>query len=85
MAILMPNDPLVRSQAREGKVHDRRQLDEEKLVDCVPGEVPIHLDLGFQGLQKEFVNIKIPSKKPRGRQLTTSWSSVLRRLTAEYR
>jgi DDE superfamily endonuclease len=28
------------------------------------------VDLGFQGLQKEFVNIKIPDKKPRGKELT---------------
>ncbi|MEH2036373.1 transposase family protein [Nostoc sp.] len=61
---------LVLSIAREGKVHDKRQLDAEKLVDCVPDEVPIHVDLGFQGLQKEFVNILIPDKKPRGKELT---------------
>ncbi len=61
---------LVLSIAREGKIHDKRQLDAEKLVDCVPDEVPIHVDLGFQGLQKEFVNIKIPDKKPRGKELT---------------
>ncbi|MEA5623632.1 transposase family protein [Nostoc sp. UHCC 0251] len=61
---------LVLSKAREGKVHDKRQLNEEKLVDFVPDEVPIHVDLGFQGLQKEFVNIRIPDKKPRGKQLT---------------
>ncbi len=47
-----------------------RHLDEEKLVDFVPDEVKIHVDLGFQGLQKEFVNIKIPRKKPRGKELS---------------
>ena len=61
---------LVISKAREGKVHDKRQLDEEKLVEFVPDEVTIHVDLGFQGLQKEFVNIKIPMKKPRKKELT---------------
>ena len=61
---------LVLSKAREGKVRDQRQLDEEKLADFVPDEVTIHVDLGFQGLQKEFVNIKIPTKKPRGKELT---------------
>jgi hypothetical protein len=45
-------------------------LDEERLADFVPDEIPIHVDLGFQGLQKEFVNIKIPDKKPRGKELT---------------
>ncbi|MEB3342901.1 transposase family protein [Okeania sp.] len=33
-------------------------------------EVTIHVDSGFQGLQKEFVNIKIPTKKPRKKELT---------------
>ncbi len=40
------------------------------MADFVPDEVTIHVDLGFQGLQKEFVNIKIPRKKPKGKELT---------------
>ncbi len=47
-----------------------RHLDEEKLVDVVLDEVKINVYLGFQGLQKEFVNIKIPTKKPLGKELT---------------
>ncbi|MEH2365792.1 hypothetical protein [Nostoc sp.] len=42
---------LVLSLARVGKVHDKRQLNEEKLADFVPDNIPIHVDLGFQGLQ----------------------------------
>jgi hypothetical protein len=61
---------LVLSEVREGKVYDKRQLNEEKLADFVPDNIPIHVDLGFQGLQNEFVNIKIPDKKPRGKELT---------------
>ena len=45
-------------------------MDEEKLADFVKCEVTIHIDLGFQGLQKEFINIKIPKKKPKGKELT---------------
>ena len=72
---------LVISKAREGKVHDKRQLDEEKLVEFVPDEVTIHVDSGFQGLQKEFVNIKIPMKKPRKKELTDiEKQSVIARL-----
>lgn len=58
------------SQAREGKVHDKRLLDEETLVEGIPDEIPIQVDLGFQGLQNEFVNIEIPHKKPRGKELS---------------
>jgi hypothetical protein len=58
------------SQAREGKVHDKRLLDEEKMVEGIPDEIVIQVDLGFQGLQNEFVNIEIPHKKPRGKDLS---------------
>lgn len=57
------------SEARAGKIHDKRQLDEADLVGFIPDEVRIEGDLGFQGLQKEFVNIHLPHKKPRGKEL----------------
>jgi hypothetical protein len=74
---------LVLSEARVGKVHDKKQLDEAKLVDCIPDEIPIHVDLGFQGLQKEFVNIKIPDKKPRGKELTEEQKQSNREKSSE--
>ncbi len=43
---------------------------EEKIVEHIPGEIPIEGDLGFQGLQNEFENIHLPHKKPRGKGLT---------------
>lgn len=58
------------TKARGGKVHDKRQLDEEELVDYIPDEVAIEGDLGFQGLQNEFENIHLPHKKPRGKELS---------------
>ncbi|MDJ0518806.1 MAG: hypothetical protein QNJ74_21945 [Trichodesmium sp. MO_231.B1] len=48
------------------------------MVDFVSDEVKIHVDLGFQGLQKEFVNIKIPTKKPKGKELTDQQKQVNR-------
>jgi hypothetical protein len=51
-------------------VHDKKQLDEEKTVENIPGEIPIEGDLGFQGLQNEFENIHLPHKKPKGKDLT---------------
>jgi len=56
--------------AKPGKVHDKRQLDEEDLVGNIPDEVAVAGDLGFQGLQNEFVNIHLPHKKPRGKELS---------------
>jgi hypothetical protein len=58
------------SQAREGKLHDKRFLDEEGMAECIPNEIPIEVDLGFQGLQNEYVNIALPHKKPRNGELS---------------
>lgn len=58
------------SKARAGKVHDKKQLDEEDWVSNIPDQVVIEGDLGYQGLQNEFVNIRLPHKKPRGQELT---------------
>lgn len=61
---------LVLSQARAGTIHDKRLLDQEELALSIPDAIPIEVDLGFQGLQNEFVNIEIPHKKPRGSELS---------------
>lgn len=61
---------LILSKAREGKVHDKRMLDEEDFAGGIPEEIPIDVDLGFLGLQKEYENIRLPHKKPRGGELT---------------
>jgi hypothetical protein len=61
--ILLPN-------AKAGKIHDKRQLDEEDLVGHIPDAVAVEGDLGFQGLQNEFDNIHFPHKKPRGKELS---------------
>lgn len=61
---------IVLTKARPGKIHDKRQLDEAELVNNIPDEVAIEGDLGFQGLQNEFVNIHLPHKKPRGKELS---------------
>jgi hypothetical protein len=58
------------TKAKPGKVHDKRQLDEEDVVSNIPDEVAVEGDLGFQGLQNEFDNIHPPHKKPRGKALS---------------
>lgn len=58
------------SKARPGTVHDKRQLDEEQWVENIPDEVALKGDLGFQGLDYEFVNVHVPYKKPRGKELS---------------
>jgi len=58
------------SKARAGKVHDKKQLDEEDWVSNIPDAVVVEGDLGYQGLQNEFVNVHLPHKKPKGQELT---------------
>jgi hypothetical protein len=58
------------TQAKGGRMHDKRRLEEAGLVECIPDEVAIQGDLGFQGLQNEFVNVQLPHKKPKGKQLS---------------
>ena len=58
------------SKAKAGKVHDKKQLDENDWVSNIPDAVVIEGDLGYQGLQKEFVNVRLPHKKPKGQELT---------------
>ena len=57
------------SKARAGKVHDKKQLDEEDWVSNIPDAVVIEGDLAYQGLQNEFVNVHLPHKKPKGKEL----------------
>ena len=61
---------LVLSKAREGKLHDKRFHHEDDIAGSVPTDIPIEVDLGFLGLQKEYDNIHLPHKKPRGGELS---------------
>jgi hypothetical protein len=49
---------IILTKTREGKVHNKRLLQESEIVQYIPDEVAIEGDLGFQGLQKEFVNVR---------------------------
>jgi hypothetical protein len=71
------------TKAKAGKVHDKRQLDEAKVAGNIPDEVPIEGDLGFQGLQNEFENIRLPHKKPRGKELSEQQKQDNRALSAQ--
>jgi len=74
---------LVLSKARSGKVHDKRLLDQEGLAAAIPDQVPIEVDLGFQGLQNQYLNIRIGHKKPRGGQLSQTQTAENKALSRE--
>ena len=71
------------TQARGGRVHDKRQLDEADLVGNIPDAVAVEGDLGFQGLQNEFDNIHLPHKKPRGKELSEHQKQENRELSRQ--
>jgi len=64
-------------------VHDRLLLDEEAIAAAIPDAIPIEVDLGFQGLQNEDVNIYIGHKKPRGGKLTPEQKAENKALSRE--
>jgi hypothetical protein len=72
---------LLLSRARPGAVHDKRQLDEAGIIEFIPDAVTVEGDLGFQDLQNEFVNIRLPHKKPRGEVLTPEQQQENRELS----
>ena len=74
---------IILTKARPGKVHDKRQLEEEELVDKIPDEVAVVGDLAFQGLQNEYENIHLPHKKPRGKELDAEQKQENRELSQE--
>lgn len=74
---------IILTKARPGSVHDKRQLDEEDLVNNIPEEIPVEGDLGFQGLQNEFDNIHLPHKKPRGKELSDQQKQENRELSRQ--
>lgn len=53
-----------------GSIHDKKDLDNNELVSKIPEHIPIEVDLGYHGIQKERSGIIIPHKKPRNGELT---------------
>lgn len=74
---------LVLTPSTTGKTHDKKIHDCEDIIGGIPDEVAILVDLGFQGVQKQYVNIRLPHKKPRGGELTPQQKQENRKLSQE--
>lgn len=72
---------LILSKAREGKLHDKRFHDEDDIAGSVPDEIPIEVDSGFQGVQKQYDNLHLPHKKPKGGELSELQKTENRQLS----
>src|SRR5690554_1656636 len=56
------------SRTREGHVHDKKIMDAQPLR--LPTGITLWQDTGFQGHTPENVTVKMPAKKPKGKELT---------------
>lgn len=61
---------LYASPTHEGKKHDKALCDEENLR--LPAGICLRQDAGYQGYQPPEVRIVQPTKKPRGKELTSA-------------
>ena len=60
----------VLTTTKTGKTHDKKIQEEEDFILGIPEKIEVLADSGFQGLQKQYENIRLPKKKPRGGELT---------------
>ena len=74
---------LLLSPAKDGRFHDKCLLDCSVIAEHIPIDIPIQVDLGFQGFEKEYENIEIPHKKPRGGELSQEQKEENRSFSAE--
>jgi hypothetical protein len=74
---------LLFSLAYDGKDHDKGILNRENWVEHIPDEVLIQGDAGFDGLQRDYVNVEVSHKKPKGGKLTAEQKGENRALAKE--
>jgi len=61
---------LVVTKQKSGRRHDKRLADKDDTFKQLPETVTAWADTAFVGEEKDHKNIRIPKKKPKGRQLT---------------
>ena len=74
---------MVLTPVQDGKFHDKCLLDAAVLVENIPDDVPIQVDLGLKGLEEEYENIEIPHKKLKEGKLTDEQKARNRELSGE--
>lgn len=58
------------SKAYNGTTHDKKLADEENLVFPEGFEIELLQDTGYQGYNPKNITIIMPTKKPKGKELT---------------
>jgi len=75
---------LILTETDHGSKHDYTELKESEIPEYLPVNTVVNVDLGFQGIKKDYpdLDIKIPHKKPRGRELTKKQKEENRKLSS---
>ena len=74
---------LLLSVSYDGKDHDKGILNREQWADYIPDDVLLQGDSGFDGLQRDYVNVETSHKKPRGGTLSDTQKEENRALAKE--
>jgi hypothetical protein len=74
---------LVLTPTTSRKTYDEKIQDQENLIGGIPDEIPVLVDSGFQGVQKQYVNIRLPHKKLKGGELIAEQKQENRELAEE--
>lgn len=61
---------LCMSKTKSGRRHDKRIADEERIFSGIPPHAAVWPDRGFQGAQKQHINIVMPAKAGKNKPLT---------------
>jgi hypothetical protein len=75
---------LILTKTAPGSKHDYTEFKESEISEYLPVNTVVNVDLGFQGIKKDYpdLDIKIPHKKPRGRELTKEQKEENRKLSS---
>jgi len=75
---------LILTETVPGSVHDYNAFKQSGVADALPEGTDANVDLGFQGIRKDFphLNSVIPHKKARGRELTPEQKSENRMISS---
>lgn len=59
------------TSTQPGSKHDYGMTKEEEFPDHIPGWTEVHVDSGFEGMDRDYEHLKLfkPKKKPRGKEL----------------
>lgn len=70
------------SKAYNGSTHDKKIADEDNLIFPEEGNLQLFQDTGYQGYSPENVVVIMPTKKPKGVELTEEQREENRRISS---